>query len=198
MNIGNYPSDWEKRRQNVFLRDHGKCVECGSKEYEEGVVLHCHHRQPISKGGGHELDNLETLCEDCHHIVHSNSGFDRLEDDLMVECEYDQCCSKRPKWEQNYEHCSVSCRYYDYADEALAMLEEDENVCATCFHDVSNTIETCPHCGAWDLNENMWGQITPENLAYKNLIANLVYYLDLYFDKADDYVKSRGDSAMYM
>lgn len=115
----------------------------------------------------------------------------------MVECAYDQCCSKRPKWEQNYEHCSVACRYFDMASEAVEMMEEDTNFCATCFHEVPLRESHCENCGAWDLNTNMWGEITPEDLDYENLLANLLYYLDLYFDKADDYVQSRGDSAMY-
>ena len=47
---------------------------CGSKGGPSGgTELHAHHKKPISRGGGHELANLVTLCDRCHmEIVHGD------------------------------------------------------------------------------------------------------------------------------
>lgn len=85
-----YPPDWETRRQYVLNRNGRKCMGCGKifpvyfkpTNNWENVLLrrddflvaygwvadgfHVHHRTPIREGGDHSLDNLISLCEDCH------------------------------------------------------------------------------------------------------------------------------------
>lgn len=61
-----YPHDWEQRKYIVMLRDEHECNECG----EESLPLHIHHITSISVGGDHLLENLQTLCEDCHNDAH--------------------------------------------------------------------------------------------------------------------------------
>lgn len=51
-------------RHEVFKRDNYKCVECGATKDE--TTLHIDHIQPVSHGGSDELDNLQTLCQDCN------------------------------------------------------------------------------------------------------------------------------------
>ena len=51
-------------RHECFKRDGYKCVECGATNKEK--VLHCDHIIPVSQGGSDELDNLQTLCDDCN------------------------------------------------------------------------------------------------------------------------------------
>ena len=48
-------------RQNVWKRDGGKCVMCGSRER-----LEYDHIIPISKGGSNTERNIELLCEKCN------------------------------------------------------------------------------------------------------------------------------------
>lgn len=48
-------------RPIVFARDSYRCRACGSTEH-----LEADHIIPISKGGGNELDNLQTLCRPCN------------------------------------------------------------------------------------------------------------------------------------
>lgn len=44
--------------------------------------LQAHHRLPISQGGSHQLNNLVTLCPDCHNAQHSHDlNRDRNTDD---------------------------------------------------------------------------------------------------------------------
>lgn len=54
-----------KLRFEVFKRDNYKCRICG-KSQSDGVQLHCDHIIPIAKGGKTEINNLQTLCQDCN------------------------------------------------------------------------------------------------------------------------------------
>lgn len=51
-------------RYGVFERDNWHCVLCGERFAES--LLHVHHVKYRSRGGGHELENLVTLCRYCH------------------------------------------------------------------------------------------------------------------------------------
>ena len=48
-------------RTEVYRRDNGKCVECGSKEQ-----LHFDHILPVAKGGTTAVCNLQLLCQSCN------------------------------------------------------------------------------------------------------------------------------------
>lgn len=52
-------------RYEVLRRDGFRCVKCG-RGREDGVKLHVDHIKPVSRGGKSEMDNLQTLCEDCN------------------------------------------------------------------------------------------------------------------------------------
>ncbi|MBN2455045.1 MAG: HNH endonuclease [Sedimentisphaerales bacterium] len=56
-----------KLRFLVMHRDNFKCQQCGkSPALHHGVVLHIDHKIPWSKGGETEMNNLQTLCEQCN------------------------------------------------------------------------------------------------------------------------------------
>lgn len=48
-------------RREVFIRDGGKCVQCGSD-----YPLHYDHILPYSKGGGNTVENIQILCGPCN------------------------------------------------------------------------------------------------------------------------------------
>ena len=48
-------------RREVWRRDEGKCVKCGSREN-----LEYDHIIPVIKGGGNTARNIELLCESCN------------------------------------------------------------------------------------------------------------------------------------
>lgn len=61
-----YPQEWDKIRKAVYRRDHWTCQRCGASDVE----LHAHHLIPLSEGGLDEMENLITLCKDCHKDMH--------------------------------------------------------------------------------------------------------------------------------
>jgi 5-methylcytosine-specific restriction endonuclease McrA len=61
-----YPDNWDEIRKRVYERDSYTCQQCGATNTE----LHAHHKQPIADGGEHEIDNLQTVCCDCHEELH--------------------------------------------------------------------------------------------------------------------------------
>jgi 5-methylcytosine-specific restriction endonuclease McrA len=48
-------------RREVWRRDEGKCVKCGSRE-----KLEYDHIIPVAKGGSNTARNIELLCESCN------------------------------------------------------------------------------------------------------------------------------------
>jgi len=68
-------NDW---RKFVFERDNYTCQDCGSKSIKGNrVMLNAHHIKPFSEYTElrTEVDNGQTLCEECHRKVHSfNTG----------------------------------------------------------------------------------------------------------------------------
>lgn len=52
-------------RVQVLDRDNSTCQLCGAT-LNDGVKLHVDHIIPVSKGGTNDLDNLQTLCEQCN------------------------------------------------------------------------------------------------------------------------------------
>lgn len=55
-------------RNKTLERDDFSCVRCGSTE-----ELEAHHIIPRDRGGDDTLENMATLCHDCHQEAHSKS-----------------------------------------------------------------------------------------------------------------------------
>jgi hypothetical protein len=66
----NINGSWENERQHALIRDGYSCVECGYS----GGRLHVHHIIPRSNGGTDHVDNLKTLCPDCHADKHDTQA----------------------------------------------------------------------------------------------------------------------------
>jgi RNA-directed DNA polymerase len=53
---------WRSTRAQVLKRDEYRCTQCGKAE----VPLEAHHKVPLRDDGEDALDNLTSLCKDCH------------------------------------------------------------------------------------------------------------------------------------
>ena len=72
--VGEYPDDWSSKRREVYKRDNYTCQNCGRKGGPEGNhELHAHHIVPINDGGTHSINNLKTLCNNCHKAIHHDN-----------------------------------------------------------------------------------------------------------------------------
>ena len=61
---------WSTTRKKVLIRDGWKCQKCErylGEDWDEPTI---HHITPRYRGGGDNLENLITLCEDCHREIH--------------------------------------------------------------------------------------------------------------------------------
>lgn len=54
-------AEWAEIRLAVLARDQYRCTQCGSSEH-----LQVHHCRARRHGGTNQMDNLQTLCEQCH------------------------------------------------------------------------------------------------------------------------------------
>jgi len=64
---------WQQKRLSVFDRDGWECTGCGAKD----KTLHAHHLT-YRKGldpWEYDLDDLDTLCEDCHKEYHECKSY---------------------------------------------------------------------------------------------------------------------------
>jgi 5-methylcytosine-specific restriction endonuclease McrA len=54
---------WKKLRKQTLKRDNNKCVHCGEK------AVSVHHKFYV-KWGTEKLDYLESVCKNCHQLIH--------------------------------------------------------------------------------------------------------------------------------
>jgi len=63
--------DYWKGKKLALKRDKYKCRLCG-KKVTVGVDNHCHHKD--GNNSNHRLDNLVTLCMDCHYETYGKEN----------------------------------------------------------------------------------------------------------------------------
>jgi len=87
---GYYP--WKTRSRSLTDRrravDYETCQFCGNQKW-----LRVHHRKPLSRGGQDRIENLITLCHNCHVIEHRRLR--KIEKEGEVECKTDEFCGQR-------------------------------------------------------------------------------------------------------
>jgi len=107
---------WIKKREEALIRDNYTCVVCGSRK-----SLEVYHIIPYRLVGKHEVENLVTLCEKCHHKFEKDSiellkgkighpDFTRLLVKvwmLYVKKNYQYATSKDPL--ANFRRCGKLC-----------------------------------------------------------------------------------------
>ena len=71
MSAGHHTKAWPRLRRRVLTRDRHQCQDC--KRQGMGRV-EVHHVKHLADGGSDDLDNLTTLCYDCHRARHASAG----------------------------------------------------------------------------------------------------------------------------
>lgn len=61
--------EYADNRISLFSAQWGKCAVTG-KEFQTIEDVHCHHKEPRSKGGGDEYKNLILVLEPVHRLIH--------------------------------------------------------------------------------------------------------------------------------
>jgi len=61
------PPEHIKAQKSVKKRDNNECEICGVTP----KTAHGHHVIPYSEGGPADLNNMMTLCPDCHRKIHN-------------------------------------------------------------------------------------------------------------------------------
>ena len=76
-----------KRKKNLIKetlrRDNFTCQKCKIQD-KTAKTLEVHHIIPLICGGKDELDNLITLCSDCHHFAPNHKR--EFEEYMKEEC----------------------------------------------------------------------------------------------------------------
>lgn len=76
-----YGPDWLTQRRASRKRDDYTCQECGIKEDAYGQELSVHHIKPFvlceDYLEANKLENLLSVCEPCHRIIHSGQNHPR-------------------------------------------------------------------------------------------------------------------------
>lgn len=57
-------------REAIYLRDHDRCVYCGSNDL---AALHLDHVLPRARGGTNAPNNLVTCCAPCNQRKHAKT-----------------------------------------------------------------------------------------------------------------------------
>jgi 5-methylcytosine-specific restriction endonuclease McrA len=71
-------------RKKAFERDDFTCQKCKIQD-KTARILEAHHISPLVMGGNDDLNNLITLCNDCHHFAPNNKQ--EFEDYMKEEME---------------------------------------------------------------------------------------------------------------
>ena len=76
----NRGSDWGKQRRKTRKRDNNTCQCCGTTSKEVGKNLDVHHIIPYRISKSNDLENLITLCPNCH--IKADWEFRKLEEEF--------------------------------------------------------------------------------------------------------------------
>lgn len=176
-----YPGDWQKRRYRTFKRDGFECQNCGENgSKSEPYELEAHHITPISEGGGHHLQNLTTVCHDCHIKIHSKGNGYAMDPSKMYPCAHSYCDEYRTEDTSVMgSYCSEVCYCLDKAEKCMNAIHNDITICSTCFTPWDKREGICPNCNNWKANVERREELDVTDINLKNLFGRLIWEFDL-------------------
>lgn len=114
-----------KLRHQVFQRDGYRCRECGATNKE--TRLHVDHIKPVSKGGTNDLDNLQTLCEECNRAKYTDEWIGGKHDSHMDNIDLKELNKKQMRINLSKHYNKNSDSNYNENDEYIMLLSSSEN-----------------------------------------------------------------------
>lgn len=117
--MANVALEWGGQRHTALQRDDFVCQSCGIGDCR----LHVHHKVPRSSGGTDHLDNLVTLCPDCHAEEHNQDacllcgGLDNVRPATWLDtgganmCHFCEDCHNYIKRGGGGERCAICARF---------------------------------------------------------------------------------------
>ena len=64
--------EYNDNRLSLFAAQNGRCAITG-QEFLTPDEIHCHHKQPRSKGGSDRYENLVLVLTDAHRLIHATN-----------------------------------------------------------------------------------------------------------------------------
>jgi len=130
----NVVSTWDEQRRAALMRDSYECQSCGVGDCR----LHVHHKIPRSEGGSDHLENLTTLCPDCHadkHNKHSCMLCGSLTDQALTWLDTSGgtgefiCDACRDYIERGggSARCSICARFYEGEGRSEGLIFDDDD-----------------------------------------------------------------------
>lgn len=128
----NVVSDWDTQRRSALARDGYGCQDCGVRE----TRLHVHHIVPRGDGGTDHLDNLVSLCPDCHadrHGAHACELCGGISDEDTggatwsdsgggsFVCFCEECKKYIKKTGSGGSRCAICARFRDDTDKSIGI-----------------------------------------------------------------------------
>lgn len=113
-----YEKKFRIMRFEALRRDGYRCVECGAPAHDK--ILDVHHVIPRSEGGSNEMDNLRTLCNECHRKAHMAK-----EEELVEDAEVNIETNTRSPREEIFALKELIHRLRSTADSRKGVAQED-------------------------------------------------------------------------
>lgn len=135
----------------LLKRAKRKCSICGWDD----ASIDIHHIIEFANGGTDDMDNLVTVCPNCHRKIHEHgSGFKSVSD--LKEMSLDKTF---PDWEKYYKLCN--CK--------KVVNKIRNKKCKVCGEQIYNTRTFCStKCAGKEARIINWDEVDLEKLLYEN------------------------------
>lgn len=95
-------------KAQVLVRDQFTCQRCGLSKAQHNAGLEIHHKIKRMDGGTHDLDNLITLCVNCHRD--EDRDLTKPKCTVLIELTWEQYAKIKPLYIAEQKGIKEYCR----------------------------------------------------------------------------------------